>query len=690
MSEGAAATSPRSEIVLRGWLCGCLLFILASGVLTLVTGAAAPGLQWVQYAHLVVAVATTPLWIAYVAVHLAQTLRDPPRVARRVAIAVIAASAFVMTRARIGVEHNEQLNHVLTLFVVAILLRLAWTFPRVLRDRRSPWALGVLFFGLSVLTLLSGFFVIPGGSPGRAFYVLHLGSIPFTVAAGVAHVFSSRRSVGGRAFPWAAPLRRITMPVFVALGGSVGALAVAVQLSARLPEPDRRAISTTDQGFRDVSAEACDTCHQTVVLTWERSSHARAAANPVFTALLRRAIAGGHAAEARRCLGCHAPHAADPTRFAVDEVIASEGFQAGVHCVSCHRMAAPAGARDGAVDFVPFANERGTFLIERGGPFARWLRPQPYAQASTVESGLERHLTQWRVGPKRPVGCRPCHIQTLEPMTGGRLTDVLQNQYSSWESSPAAAAGRDCVDCHMRTVYGDDGYVLKDHRFAAASTYVGRVADGQDGENAAVASLEARWIPPRGSISLESAGVRVGDELAHEYGRPGANAPSPGEAVPLLEMKVDLVRAPSGDSLRVETWNAGAIGHAFPNGPTDLIQVWLRIRATDARDVVLVDQGSDGPEGATRLGHRLLDARGDVVKDHRLWEVTQVVDLGRVPADGRYTVDVPLSTAPSGAVDVDASWSYRRLDPARVRQLAGVTAEGLPIVTVGRFRGTAG
>ncbi len=676
-------------MALRGALSACVLFMLGSGVLTLVTGARGPGLQWVQYAHGLMGVITAPLLIVYVVVHVSQILRNPARVAWRAALAATAVFLFIVMGPRIGLEGNERLSRVLSLFVLVIVLRLSWILVKVLRERRSPWAVGSLFFMCSVLAVLSGILVIPGGSSARGFYRVHVASIPFAVGAGIAHVLLSRRSAARGAFPWAAPLRRITLPSFVVVSGIVATLAVVVQLSARVPDVAERAISATDEGFLEVSSEVCKTCHLTAVRTWEQSAHARAASNPVFIALLRSAMAEGRGTEARRCLMCHAPHAADPTRFSADEVVASEGFQAGVHCVSCHRMADPPGLRDGAAEFKPFANEPATFLVERSGGISRWLRSQRYAAVSTVEARMGRHLTQWRA-PGRPLGCRPCHIQSLEPMTHGRLTQVLQDQYESWKESPAATSGRDCTRCHMRLVYGREGYVVTDHRFAAASTYVGRVAGGEAGERATIGFLEARWVPPEGSVSLESAGVSDVDQLTHGYIAAPVDSSGATEPVRLLEMNVRLVQDSARSWLRVETWNTGAIGHSFPNGPTDLIEVWLSIRATDMAGVVLVDQGSDGPQGAIRLGHRLLDARGEIVRDHRLWEVAQVVDLGRIPPEGTHTVDVPLSSSPSGAVEVEARWNYRRLDPAQVERLVGSVAEGLPILTVAAFRGSVG
>ena len=668
-------------MVLRGWLTAALAYLAASGVLTLVTDARSPALQFVQLAHTAIALVATPVWVAYVAVHLAQLVRDRRRVAWSAVVVVSVVSVVPVARSLIGAGLNLWLNRFVAALIGLVVLLTLRAFWRAIRDRDSPWALGALFLGCSVFAVISGLLVLADAQ--GSFYWSHVIGSALVVAASIAHVAASRRGPRRHTFPWRVTLRRTALPTFAAATGCTAILAVAVQVSSRVPEPDSRAIVPAEPGFTAVAADVCDDCHATVLRTWEDSSHAHAASNPVFTALFRRAVEAGRTNEARRCLACHAPHAADPTRFSPEEVIASEGYRVGVHCVSCHRMRDPAGPRDGEFAIRPFASEPSTFLIEQAGDFARVLRAHRFTSKSTVATRIDRHRSHWRPGPSRPTTCRPCHVQTLGPMTGYALTEPLQDQYDAWRASPGAA-DRDCIDCHMLSVYGEEGYTLIDHRFAAASTYVGRFGGGELGESAAVASLEGGWLPPAGSIL--PTGTAAGD--AKPYGTvEGPASVDVARATPpqtLLEMEIQRVASEAGSGLRIQTWNSGRIGHDFPNGPTDLIQVWLRILATDASGAILVDQGRDGPTDAIRLGHRLLDEAGREVAEHRLWEVREVVDRGRIPVRGRHTIDVPLPGHPVLPIRVEASWRYRRIDPALVEALVGGPPEGITTVIVGQ------
>ena len=201
-----------------------------------------------------------------------------------------------------------------------------------------------------------------------------------------------------------------------------------------------------------------------------------------------------------------------------------------------------------------------------------------------------------------------------------------------------------------------------DHAMRAASTYVAGVAAGPQGIAEVIANLEGR-APSRPLSAFDA-----------PHGPTG----------PLLDMQARR-RVRAGETvIEIRTRNTGRIGHSFPNGPTDLMQIWLDATLRDGAGRTLLEVGRDGPEDGPRLGHRFIDDHGDTVLDHRLWEVASVVDLGHVPSTGMHVVRLrlPAGTDRGGPVQLTAAWRYRRLDPDLLERMTG-RREELPVATVG-------
>ena len=108
-----------------------------------------------------------------------------------------------------------------------------------------------------------------------------------------------------------------------------------------------------------------------------------------------------------------------------------------------------------------------------------------------------------------------------------------------------------------------------DHAMRAASTYVAGVAAGPQGIAEVIANLEGR-APSRPLSAFDA-----------PHGPTG----------PLLDMQARR-RVRAGETvIEIRTRNTGRIGHSFPNGPTDLMQIWLdaTLRAQDPTRPPLTD-----------------------------------------------------------------------------------------------------
>ena len=109
--------------------------------------------------------------------------------------------------------------------------------------------------------------------------------------------------------------------------------------------------------------------------------------------------------------------------------------------------------------------------------------------------------------------------------------------------------------------------------------------------------------------------------------------------------------------------NSGA-GHSLPTGTTELQQMWLEVRATDAnRQEIFLSGGVDGygdpSEDAVRFGTVWLDGDGKPTERH--WEAASVLWDQRIPAGGTFTVtfEIPLPPAVVAPVQVQVSLKHR-------------------------------
>jgi hypothetical protein len=125
------------------------------------------------------------------------------------------------------------------------------------------------------------------------------------------------------------------------------------------------------------------------------------------------------------------------------------------------------------------------------------------------------------------------------------------------------------------------------------------------------------------------------------------------------------------------------VGHDFPSGPLDLQQVWMEVRVTDATGAVLHHVGGLDDTGAIvgdppRLGGRELDAAGQDIRRHRLFEIAKVEKrvllLGAAAED---VLEVSLPPDVAWPLEVRTRWLFRRANPSFARWATGGDEEGV-------------
>jgi nitrate/TMAO reductase-like tetraheme cytochrome c subunit len=227
-----------------------------------------------------------------------------------------------------------------------------------------------------------------------------------------------------------------------------------------LPENNPDAHSLADLQYP--SARVCGECHPNQYEQWSVSSHAYASLSPMFNQFEQKINDLSQGTISSFCVRCHASVG---TALGERRDIAwwerSAASREGVTCVTCHRVGEAYGKTNAARRitpgsihepvFGPFDTTGGLKAISNAMEYqilvspdepdrpdeadgTRWIRMHQTAIQSTfiTQSGF----------------CATCHQVQVHP--GIKLETV----WEEYRSSPAAAAGITCQDCHMSTTPG--------------------------------------------------------------------------------------------------------------------------------------------------------------------------------------------------------------------------------------------
>lgn len=195
------------------------------------------------------------------------------------------------------------------------------------------------------------------------------------------------------------------------------------------------------------SAATCGTCHPKQYKEWSVSSHSYAQLSPVYLSLSSEINELSSGSNGDFCLRCHSPIGANlgesPFMSNLDRHPTS---REGITCVVCHRMDRDYNKRSGRLALV-----QGSLLEPVYGPMgneemARVLDNTDQYRVVTEEGKPGRKVhREVKKFPSisQPVFCGTCHDVTL--FNGFRLEEA----FSEYRTSPAAAKGITCQDCHM-------------------------------------------------------------------------------------------------------------------------------------------------------------------------------------------------------------------------------------------------
>jgi hypothetical protein len=427
---------------------------------------------------------------------------------------------------------------------------------------------------------------------------------------------------------------RIRIPVRSGLFAVVTAAAAAGAAALGGDEPpgpfapSRLTTSTGEKLAEDwgYASEDCAGCHPVQHAEWKGSLHSRAHNDGLYLAFAKRARAEGGEAMYRFCSGCHAPAA-----VASGEIPGGKGRETthhtddGVGCVVCHSVASmktlhAGGGADGSIVL-------GTGEVMYG----------PIADPSKTPA----HGSEHSALHEKAEFCSNCHTLT-HPANGL----VIENTYEEWKKGPYAAAGIQCQDCHMRTV-----------------EQALRVAE----------TMKPVKVPGRTTQDPEErpdvhAHLFVGANTNREA--TGAGEVHVAEAEKRLKTAASIaVEAPAKAlagkpfSVTIAVTNRAA-GHAIPTSITELRQVWIDLRVTDAGGREVFRSGAI--DGAGRVDPKavvyhsvLADEKGEVT--YLPWRAVKMIHEKLIPpkATVRETYEVTPGEGAKPPFQVAATLRYR-------------------------------
>ena len=386
----------------------------------------------------------------------------------------------------------------------------------------------------------------------------------------------------------------------------------------------------------------CAECHADIFAQWSTSNHRLMSSSHPYYRVLED-LAAAEECEAFRswCMGCHDPkrlaaglaRGSDPLRLWEKDASslrdaaarAEPHLDEGTDCLFCHRVSKVDHAGGNAsltVDLearetYPFEQSTSGFLRGFG---ERLIAARPVVHARSYSS-------QAYADPRY---CGSCHAE-FAPGSGADISDT----YAEWEASPFNAPGepkqhRTCADCHMHADVERIGEPLP-----GRSTDGGRVKPNVRTHRFTGANLDF---------------VALRDPESARQSRA------------LLERAAELEVGLADGALQVRVRNVGA-GHSLPTGVADLRQLWIYVRATDARGKPVVESGELGPDGDpapdARIFHKILgDAEGQPV-GLRFWRYATLLRDTRIPAGGFRDETFPLPADVAFPLRVDAELRFR-------------------------------
>ncbi len=427
------------------------------------------------------------------------------------------------------------------------------------------------------------------------------------------------------------------------------------------------------------TSAACGRCHKDIYEEWKSSAHHFSSFNNQW---YRKSIEYMQDTVGTRpskwCAGCHDHAVFFNGRFdrPIKEQIDTPEAQAGLACTSCHSIThvkSTMGQGDFDIEFPPMHD-----LAASENPFLRFahdrltfIDPQPHRDIFLKPFHTEQSAQF----------CSACHKVHLDvPVNHYRWSRGF-NEYDNWQASGVSGEGARsfyypktpaaCRDCHMPLVDSTDPAAkngkVRSHRFAAANTALpfvnhdpvqlkavqdflrdGQISVDVFGMIRTPAVETAVGGPPQAAAEPRAATqFAVGEESMNFGAAQNILAPAADVIAPLDKVDAAVRR---GDSVRIEVVvRTRKVGHFFPGGTVDALEVWVELEAVDDHGRVLLQSGeaADGGSGPVDPGAHfyrslLLDEHGNPINKRNAWSARSLAYVRLIPPGAADTVHYRL------------------------------------------------
>lgn len=200
------------------------------------------------------------------------------------------------------------------------------------------------------------------------------------------------------------------------------------------------------------SANSCASCHPKHYKEWSVSQHAYAQLSPAYLTLNNKINELANGSNGDFCFRCHSPVGANlnetPSESNLDRNPTS---REGITCVVCHRINKNYNKASGRIALIEGPLTSAVFGPKGQRELNRVLsKPEEYRVVTDPkEKGRQIHAkAKLFTTISDPIFCGTCHDVTL--FNGFRLEEA----FSEYRTSPAAAKGITCQDCHMGKIQG--------------------------------------------------------------------------------------------------------------------------------------------------------------------------------------------------------------------------------------------
>ena len=388
----------------------------------------------------------------------------------------------------------------------------------------------------------------------------------------------------------------------------------------------------------------CALCHRRQWEEMKGSMHSVAHADPLYRSFAELARREAGEEVYTYCSGCHSPAGVVSEMIpAVKEEQLPALAKAGVTCDICHQISALTGAEG------PWGEPGNASIVLEPGSY-RKFGPIDVIEHNPAHEGVQRDFFT------KSEYCASCHT-IIHPINGLRI----EHTYDEWKNSVYAENGIQCQDCHMRSV---------EDAIEVART----LAPVEKPEE-----VWARMGGPRPTSRHYFVGGNVDADLLADGPRHAAMAEQRLQSAATLEVRAPASAAPGSTlSFDVVITNTGA-GHNLPTSLTELREMWVHLRVTDAAGAVLhesghLDEQGDIHDGAIRFGAHTVDAAGEIT--YKPWEAVGFGWKRLIPPKESALDKVEL-TIPAGApgpLTIEARLQYRIAPPKVVAMVMGDAA----------------